>query len=272
MTVADYGALLPSRNWPGKPALYPAYSGPGRWYYMGFTFMPPFLDESGAKVLNARFSRVKIGDTLLHESVNIPGPSVGAPMQDEAAAGPIVLVGKTNVGFRNINVRAINLPLDTSGEGEPLFDGTSLSTWAAHRGNWKATKGAIQGTGAKGSLAFPRPIEGDFMLSMRCKINPVGAAALVLNGTVETILPIDSRSPRKTRTGSIEGQHNIHTTTVPPDTWMQMKVVRQAGRLRVFVNNILLSDVPCKEETVSLALTLRSEKTKLLVRDVFLSN
>ncbi len=273
MTVADFGALAPAINWPGKAALYPAYSGPGRWYYMSFTFMPPLLNNSGAKVLNARFSRVKINDTLLHESVDIPGPSIGAPMQDEAATGPIVLIGQTNVGFRNINIRAINLPIDTNGDGEPLFDGSSLATWKQNGGAWKVSSGAIEGMGSTGLLAFPRPIAGDFELSMRCKINHPGAAALNLKGASNTTtLPIDSRSPRQARTGSIEGQHNVLTTTVPHDTWMQFKVIRKSGQLQVLVNNFVLSDIAATPEPLSLSLILRTPKTRLLARDIFLSN
>ena len=36
-----------------------------------------------------------IDDVLLHETVEVPGPTVGAPMQDEKPMGPLMLAGTT---------------------------------------------------------------------------------------------------------------------------------------------------------------------------------
>jgi hypothetical protein len=77
---------------------------PGRWHKYVIDFLAPRFDTTGAKVKSAKLVRVTIDDTLIHDNVEIPGPTVGALQENvEVRQGPILLQGShTSVAFRNI--------------------------------------------------------------------------------------------------------------------------------------------------------------------------
>lgn len=77
---------------------------PGRWHKYSIDFRAPRFDTAGKKIENARLVRVTIDKLLVHENAEIPGPTVGALVDDkELPEGPIMLQGShTSVAFRKI--------------------------------------------------------------------------------------------------------------------------------------------------------------------------
>jgi type 1 glutamine amidotransferase len=74
----------------------------GRWQSYDIRFRAPRFDESGAKVENARVT-VWHNGLLIHEDVEIPGPTAGGMGSDERAAAPLMLQDHGNpVRYRNI--------------------------------------------------------------------------------------------------------------------------------------------------------------------------
>jgi hypothetical protein len=82
---------------------------PGEWQTFRIQFRAPRFDPAGRKTENARMIRVWHNGQLIHENVELKGPTRSAHWSDEKALGPILLQGDHGpVAFRNLRVR----PLD----------------------------------------------------------------------------------------------------------------------------------------------------------------
>ncbi len=83
---------------------------PGLWQHFNIIFQAPRFDAGGKKIQNARFVRVLHNGVLIHENVELTGPTRGPAFPDEKATGPIVIQGDHGpVAFRNIRYRQANL-------------------------------------------------------------------------------------------------------------------------------------------------------------------
>ncbi len=84
---------------------------PGSWQRFDITFRAPRFDEQGQKVANARFVKVIHNGVVIHENVEVTGPTRAASFDDEHSWGPIMLQGDHGpVAYRNIVVRHILIP------------------------------------------------------------------------------------------------------------------------------------------------------------------
>ncbi len=83
---------------------------PGEWQSFDVIFQAPRFDGRGNKTSNARFVKVVHNGALIHEYVELTGPTRGAWLSGEQALGPIVLQGDHGpVAYRNLRVRALGL-------------------------------------------------------------------------------------------------------------------------------------------------------------------
>ncbi len=84
---------------------------PGEWQIFDITFRAPRFDEAGRKIENARFIRVLHNGQLVHENVEVTGPTRAATFEnDEKPLGPLMLQGDHGpVAFRNIRIRPLQL-------------------------------------------------------------------------------------------------------------------------------------------------------------------
>jgi hypothetical protein len=97
LQLGDCGAIY-SKRIPDQNACRP----PERWQTYDIRFRAARFDESGAKTENARLSAWHNG-LLIHDQVEVDGPTAAALSQDEAARGPIQLQDHGNpVRYRNI--------------------------------------------------------------------------------------------------------------------------------------------------------------------------
>jgi hypothetical protein len=82
----------------------------GQWQSFDIVFRAPRFDASGRKTANARFVSVKHNGVLIHENVELTGPTRAATFEDEKALGPIMLQGDHGpVAYRNIRIQAARL-------------------------------------------------------------------------------------------------------------------------------------------------------------------
>src|SRR5262245_3554043 len=92
----------------GRPPLTNAALQASEWQVLELTFRAPRFDGEGRKVANARFDRVVLNDTLIHENVELSGPTRGALSEVEGARGPLRLQGSAGpVAFRDVRMRTI---------------------------------------------------------------------------------------------------------------------------------------------------------------------
>jgi hypothetical protein len=95
----------------GHPPRTNASRPPGEWQTFDIVFRAPRFDAAGAKTANARFVSVEHNGVLVHEDVEVTGPTRAATYEDEKPRGPLMLQGDHGpVAFRNVVVRALTAP------------------------------------------------------------------------------------------------------------------------------------------------------------------
>jgi hypothetical protein len=82
-----------------------ASRAPGEWQTFDITFRAPRFDAAGRKIENARFLKVVHNGQVIHENVEVTGPTRGSKFEDEAPTGPIVIQGDHGpVAYRNVKI------------------------------------------------------------------------------------------------------------------------------------------------------------------------
>ncbi|MEX0770487.1 MAG: family 16 glycoside hydrolase, partial [Balneolaceae bacterium] len=143
-TYGDLGGIY--ERWDeGQPEGEQGYEGyapavnatlaPGLWQEFRVLFRAPRFDEEGRKTRNALFEAVYLNGKLIHENVELSGPTRGAVSEDETESAPIRIQGDHGpVAFRNFRYKTYNRTdslttgafdytvYDYSGERLPDFD------------------------------------------------------------------------------------------------------------------------------------------------------
>ncbi len=95
----------------GHPARQNASRAPGLWQHLKLSFQAPRFNASNQKTENARLIRVELNGVLIHEDVELTGPTRAAAFADEKPTGPLVLQGDHGaVAFRNIRYVVYDKP------------------------------------------------------------------------------------------------------------------------------------------------------------------
>ena len=82
-----------------------ASRAPGLWQKLKISFQAPRFDSNGKKTANAVMLKVELNGVLIHDQVELSGPTRGAIGDGEVAAGPLRIQGDHGaVAFRNIKV------------------------------------------------------------------------------------------------------------------------------------------------------------------------
>ena len=114
-TFADAGGIYQrwdadrpegERGYEGHPPRFNVSRAPGLWQHLKIVFQAPRFNEEGDKVANAQFVKVVHNGVVIHENVEVTGPTRAAAFQDEAPKGPLMIQGDHGpVAFRNIRYR-----------------------------------------------------------------------------------------------------------------------------------------------------------------------
>lgn len=93
---AVYGAAPPRVN---------ASKQPGEWQKYVIDWRAPKFDVDGKKIANAKFLKIELNGQILHENLDMPGPTPGGVTGKEAATGPLLFQGNHGpVAYRNIKI------------------------------------------------------------------------------------------------------------------------------------------------------------------------
>ena len=242
------GAIPKGVGFAGEPPALECFKGPGEWHDLDLVFRAPRFDKSGTKTKDAFFEKVLVDDILLHDSLDIPGPTEGG-LPIEAARGPLRFrgdVGKMALG--GIKVRPLEEPIEDK-EFLPLFDGEGLEGWApSGTGAWKVDDGVLIGNGERGMLASSRSDYRDFELAARMKISDGGRATLLCRAEGEDGYGavINSSAPEEEHTGSLHEFAAVKTHLVAPDTWFDYRVLcrdeKDGTRIRISIDGVVITD------------------------------
>jgi hypothetical protein len=91
---AVFGAAVPKVN---------ACGAPGTWQHYAIEWQAPKFDAQGVKIANARFKSVTLNGKMIHENLEIKGPTPAGLTGKEHAEGPLMFQGNHGpVACRNI--------------------------------------------------------------------------------------------------------------------------------------------------------------------------
>ena len=96
----------------GHPPRLNASTAPGTWQKYEVVFRAPRFDENGKKTENAKFVKVVHNGQLIHENVEVTGPTRSAMKENEPEepAGPLRIQGDHgSVAYRTINIKHIKV-------------------------------------------------------------------------------------------------------------------------------------------------------------------
>ncbi|SDZ13498.1 protein of unknown function [Rhodonellum ikkaensis] len=84
---------------------------PGIWQTLEVSFQAPRFSESGGKTQNARFNFIKLNGVVIHEDVELFGPTRGALKANEVAEGPIRIQGDHGpIAIQSLEIQQMNFP------------------------------------------------------------------------------------------------------------------------------------------------------------------
>ena len=113
-THSDCGGIYQrwqrGKGFEGHPPKVNAALAPGTWQTFDVVFRAPRFDASGKKIANAKFVKVVHNGKVVHEDVELSGPTRAAMFGNENAVGPIMFQGDHGpVAYRNIRITSIRL-------------------------------------------------------------------------------------------------------------------------------------------------------------------
>jgi hypothetical protein len=103
-----YPRWINGQNVEGHSPRVNASKPPGQWQSFDIVFRAPRFDGEGRKVANARFIKVLHNGRLVHENVELEGPTRGCFWENERPIGPLRLQGDHGpVAFRNVRITSL---------------------------------------------------------------------------------------------------------------------------------------------------------------------
>jgi hypothetical protein len=100
------------KGYEGQAPKVNASKAPGEWQTFDVIFRAPRFDTSGRKTENARFVKVVHNGQVVHENVEVTGPTRAATYENvpEKPLGPLMLQGDHGpVAYRNITLKPVKV-------------------------------------------------------------------------------------------------------------------------------------------------------------------
>lgn len=95
----------PAGGFKGRAPSANASKAPGEWQTFDISFRAPRFDATGKKTEPAKFLKVTHNGQVIHENVEVNGPTRSARYNDEKPRGPLMLQGDHGpVAFRNLMI------------------------------------------------------------------------------------------------------------------------------------------------------------------------
>lgn len=103
-----YQRWVDKKGFEGHPPRENASKKPGEWQKFEVLFQAPRFDAEGNKTANAKFVKVVHNGVVVHENVELTGPTRSAKFKDEKALGPLMLQGDHGpVAYRNLRIKPL---------------------------------------------------------------------------------------------------------------------------------------------------------------------
>jgi len=206
-----------------------ASKAPGLWQHMDISFQAAKFDKNGQKTTNAIFLTIKLNGMLIHENVEVSGPSRGSMTAKDVPLGPLRFQGDHgSLAFKNIEILNFDKP---SASLENLKYNVNYNAYDASAdpyslktddsGNMKELTWEFMKQPNEYSYLingdFNAPADGNYTFNLFSSSNNY----LKIDG--QTVLPNKYTGPNDERIGSIEikkGVHQIEVYNAKYDGWM----------------------------------------------------
>ncbi|MFD3002394.1 family 16 glycoside hydrolase [Pontibacter toksunensis] len=237
-TAADCGAIY--ERWDeSRPGDRKGYEGhapavnvskaPGLWQHYKIVFRAPRFNAQGQKTENAVFVQVIHNGVVIHENVEVTGPTRAAAFQDEQPLGPLMIQGDHGrVAIRNISYKAFGTePVTLTGLTLKAYEGGAKSLDELNKmtpvKEMDIRALAHQGSGTRdefggkinGTINVPRT--GEYLFSLELDWipddnnypeRPNGAGEMIIGG--KKVISIDGERGDATTMVQLEaGEHPI---------------------------------------------------------------
>lgn len=172
-----------------------ACKAPGLWQHFKIIFHAPTFDASGKKVKNAWFEKVWLNGKLIHENVELSGPTRASAFNDEVPLAPFMIQGDHGqVAFRNMQYKLYNsekvglknLNLKEYEGNKKIFKASDDLTLLRELKVDELSAAIVEGNESQRLLKYTGelevPVSGDYLLELR--INNGGGFFLINNDTL----------------------------------------------------------------------------------------
>jgi hypothetical protein len=175
----------------GHPPRQNVSFAPGLWQHIDISFLAPKFDSNGKKIANAKFAKVTQNGFVIHENVELLGPTRGGMSVSETGTGPLRLQGDHGqVAFKNFKLELLDKKaLNFENISYKYFEGkyenipTVLPTKISSQGNLDKINYRVAEK------------NNDFLLKFNGKLNVTDTDSynFILNTTGIAILKIDDQ-------------------------------------------------------------------------------
>jgi hypothetical protein len=185
-----YEGIAPRQN---------ASRAPGLWQHLDIVFRAPKFAGT-QKVANARFVKVMVNGVVVHENVEVSGPTRSAAFDDERPTGPLMIQGDHGpVAVRNLRYKSYTGGVTVAGlryhiyEGEPMDSSFIASHAPVREGDATGISADVTTTQDKlavrydGTLSVPTAGQYRFQLSLGWIGNDSASRGATVGGGTLTI-------------------------------------------------------------------------------------
>lgn len=236
-SFSDCGGVYARRRWnpeeqlfDGIPPRLNACLAPGLWQHIEISFQAPRFDAAGKKTSNARLLKVVLNGALIHENIELTGPTGGPISEQEAAVGPFLIQGDHGpVAFRNFNI--------SSKQGKPIQGGPfayrviygefrNASDFAGKKVELEGTTELLTWEVAKKDNGFATIFSGSLNTTEagkhRITLQIGGRSSLKMNG--KEVFPDSWSGSGDQRSATIDlplGKVSLELVNYKMDSWLQ---------------------------------------------------
>ncbi|MEM6376907.1 MAG: family 16 glycoside hydrolase [Bacteroidota bacterium] len=240
------------KGYEGTPPLVNAAKAPGLWQKLQISFQAPRFNVQGQKIQNARIISASLNGVLIHQNVELTGPTRGPYVGggDEAALGPLVIQGDHGpVAFRSFKYRNFN--------GQPLVlkdlkykvykqDIEQIEDWDKAIADLQGTDQLISWSVAQADNDFAIVFDGIL------KVPETGDYLFTLNSQGKSDLWVDGKSLMSFQNRTQQQMVNLTKGEVPIKLMFSKTQVRRQARLGLSVegNNFRAVDFNYKSSAL----------------------
>ncbi|MEM9983914.1 MAG: DUF1080 domain-containing protein [Bacteroidota bacterium] len=258
------------KGYEGHPPRFNAARAPGLWQHLEISFRAPRFGPDGGKIENARILFVKLNGAIIHENVELTGPTRGPMLAQEGASGPILIQGDHGpVAFRNIKYQNYSLEKAQVGplsyavylgkfQGLPSIDGLSPVRQGQTDIFTQSVSNEVENfiMTLKGTLTVPRT--DVYQLEM----NALGFGKLVIDG--EEIMPMNMWL-QKGEKELTAGEHALEIHYAKDASWYANGLALFIGGTRMRRHPLhVLSSMPVDRPSNPIYARLRGPQPRIL--------